>query len=88
MTGVSLQPSGAMSLRVSASMMTLVLLALMLRAWARLKSHRKVLIEDVLIIFAAVLFYTDQGLFLYGESSLLTRVHTCDIPSRAELGTN
>lgn len=79
MTGVPIQPSGAMSLRVSASMMTLVMLALMLRAWARLKSHRKVLIEDILIIFAAMLFYADQGLFLYGEFAL--EINTCHIQS-------
>ncbi|KAJ5094367.1 hypothetical protein N7456_010228 [Penicillium angulare] len=46
-------------------MMTLVFVALVIRAWARLKSHRKVLLEDILILLAAALFYSDQAVYLY-----------------------
>ncbi|KAJ5935088.1 hypothetical protein N7466_004635 [Penicillium verhagenii] len=65
MTETQLDPTGAMSLRVSASMITLVFISLCLRAWARSKVRKGVLMEDILIVLAAVLFYANQGVFLY-----------------------
>ncbi|KAI9742338.1 MAG: hypothetical protein M1818_003871 [Claussenomyces sp. TS43310] len=71
MTGVPLQASGHLTLRVSASMMTLVFVALVLRAFSKLQTRGGFLFEDILIILAAALFYTDQGLFLQFRSFLL-----------------
>lgn len=81
MTGVTVQPSGAMSKRVSASMMTLVLVALCLRTWSRLKTHWHFLVEDLLILLAAALFYAEQGLYLYGGWGFRFRLAACHGPA-------
>lgn len=67
MTEVQLDPTGSMSLRVSASMIVLVFLALCVRGWARSKVHKGILLEDMLILLAAALFYANQGTFLHGK---------------------
>lgn len=67
MTEVQLDPTGSMSLRVSASMIVLVFIALCVRGWARSKVHKGILLEDMLILLAAALFYANQGTFLYGK---------------------
>lgn len=65
MTVVPLQPGGEEALRVSASMITLVFIALILRFIARFKARAGFLLEDGLALLAAAFFYVDQGLFLY-----------------------
>jgi hypothetical protein len=64
---VALQASGHMSVRVSAAMMVLVLVSLISRALAKRKTRAKFLLEDWLLVAAALFFYADQGTFLYGE---------------------
>ncbi|KAE8160880.1 hypothetical protein BDV40DRAFT_301853 [Aspergillus tamarii] len=65
MAGVALQPSGAMTLRVSASMMSLVFIALIIRVWARQKTHHRLLSEEYFVLLAAAFFYSNQGIYLY-----------------------
>jgi uncharacterized membrane protein YhfC len=73
MIGVTLDPSAAMSLRVSASMMTLVAVALGIRVWAKCKSQVGFRLEDLLIMLAAAMFYSTEGTHLYRKCHVLFR---------------
>ncbi len=61
---VTLQPAGETSLRVSVAMVSLVTIAIVLRIIARLINRSGLAIEETLIILAACLFYSHQGLSL------------------------
>lgn len=62
-----LKPSGETNLRVCASMMVLVTIALLLRMLAKLGGKSGVYIEDWLIFVSTSLFYAYNGLVLEGE---------------------
>ncbi len=61
---VTLQPAGETSLRVSAPMISLVTIAIVLRIIARVTTTSGFAVEEALIILAACLFYSHQGLSL------------------------
>ncbi|ERF71789.1 hypothetical protein EPUS_01704 [Endocarpon pusillum Z07020] len=61
---VTLQPAGETSVRVSVAMVSLVTVAIVLRIIARLLTRSALAIEEALIILAACLFYSHQGLSL------------------------